>query len=105
MKTLHWNPWAQAAAAYEIAWLAVETQTVIGMRLMGMAGAWNVTKGENARMVSEKLPAWGEAIAAGGAKALGGRPDLVLPAMVAPLRRKTKANARRLAKRGVRVGR
>ncbi|MGR3491822.1 MAG: antifreeze protein [Shimia sp.] len=95
------NPSEQIAAATELTMLAAETQAVMTMRIWGMAGLWNVTKGEDARMVSEKLPAWMAAYTAGTKAMLSGRPDRVLPAMVKPLRRKTKANTRRLAKRGL----
>ena len=72
--------------------LMVETASVMTMRMMGMAGLWSVTKSENDRMVSEKSSAM--------ATMRGKRPDEVMNAAVKPLRRKTRANARRLGKRG-----
>ncbi|MGR3466454.1 MAG: antifreeze protein [Shimia sp.] len=99
---IRFDPAEQMRAATELSLLAAETQAVVAMRLWGMAGLWNVTKGEDARMVSEKLPAWMDAYSAGTMQLVRGRPDRVLPAMVKPLRRKTRANSRRLAKRGLR---
>ena len=82
-------------------WLCAEASTVMTMRMMGMAGLWSVTKSENDRMVSEKSSAFlDSATAASIATMSGKRPDEVMNAAVKPLRRKTRANARRLGKRG-----
>ena len=54
--------------------MAAEANRVIAMRLMGMAGTWNVTPSENARMVREKTEAAADVVAAAGlALALRGR--------------------------------
>ncbi len=85
--------------------LAVQTQSVMAMRMMGMAGFWSVTPQEQRRMVDEKLPAFTEAtVAASKAVMMGKRPDQVMEAAIAPLGRKTGANSRRLAKRGPKRG-
>jgi hypothetical protein len=66
--------------------LAFEAQAVVGMRLLGMSGAWPVGKGENRKMLSEKPPAFSKAANAAARKAAsGGRPDQVLLAAVKPL--------------------
>ena len=81
--------------------LMVETASVMTMRMMGMAGLWSVTKSENDRMVSEKSSAFLDSAAAASMATISGkRPDEVINAAVKPLRRKTRANARRLGKRG-----
>jgi hypothetical protein len=80
--------------------LAFEAQAVVGMRLLGMSGAWPVGKGENRKMLSEKPPAFSKAATAAARKAAsGGRPDQVLLAAVKPLTRTARANRKRLAAR------
>ena len=87
--------------ANRLAWLAFEANAVMGMRLMGMGGAWNVTKGEDRRMWSEKPLAFQQsAMAATRAAMSGKRPDEIMNAAIAPLDRKVGANRKRLAKRG-----
>ncbi len=82
-----------------------QAQMVIAMRMMGMAGAWNVTPAENKRMVDEKKAT---AVASGNAMAkaaLAGKdPVAVAMAGLQPVARRTKANAKRLAKRGPKGG-
>ncbi|MCR8827058.1 hypothetical protein [Pseudosulfitobacter koreensis] len=81
--------------------LMVETASVMTMRMMGMAGTWSVTKSENDRMMSEKPTAFLDSAVAGSMAVMSGkRPDEVMNAALRPLRRKTRANARRLGKRG-----
>lgn len=95
------DPFALARSGATLAMLAWETQLVMSMRLLGMAGLWSVVPTENARMMSEKGPAWAEAAqAATGAAMSGKRPDEVAAAWARPLRRHTSANARRLVRRG-----
>ena len=45
----------------ELTTLLVETQLVMGYRMLGMAGLWAVSPGENRRMIAEKGPAFTEA--------------------------------------------
>lgn len=90
----------------ELGWglarLAAETQTVMTLRLWGMAGLWPVTSTENSRMISEKAPAFAEAqVAMAKAAMKGQRPDQVMAAGLKPLARKTGSNSRRLLKRGL----
>lgn len=92
-------------SSIEMGLLLLETQLVMSYRLLGMAGLRAATKGENRRMVDEKAPAFFEAtLAATRATMSGGGPDEVMGAWMRPLRRKTRANARRLGKRGAARG-
>ncbi len=85
--------------------LMAETQAVVAYRMMGMAGMWAVAPSENARMVSEKAPAFADAMLAGSRAAMTGkRPDQVMEAAMRPLGRKTRSNSRRLSKRGPKLG-
>ena len=98
------DPFALAGAGWTLAMLAWETQAVMTMRLLGMAGAWSVLPSENARMMSEKAPAFAAATQAATRAAMAGRrPEAVAEAWAEPLRRRTSANARRLSLRGPRL--
>ena len=95
----YWKTGLQAS------FLLAESQTVIGLRLLGMAGMWHVPKTENSRMVQEKVPAFAaSAMAASYAAMNGRRPDQIMHAANHPLRRKTISNSRRLRGRGPRRG-
>lgn len=95
------SPFDLLFTAHRMWWLAAETNAVMAMRLMGMGGMWNVTKGEDARMWNEKPAAFQQsAIAATTAMMSGKRPDQIVDAAMRPLGRKVSANRRRLAKRG-----
>lgn len=87
--------------SFQMSMMTMEAQSVIAMRLWGMAGLWNVAPSENSRMVSEKSSAM---VASGLAmqKAIvgGASPTNAAIAAIKPLRRKTAANVRRLGKRG-----
>ncbi len=74
--------------------MMAEAQAVIAMRMFGMMGMWPVSPGENARMVSEKIAAVQEAQMAVMKAAMNG----ASPAALRPVRRRTKANAERLAR-------
>ncbi|GAA6189269.1 antifreeze protein [Litorivita sp. NS0012-18] len=81
--------------------LAAEAQSVIAMRMMGMAGFWSVTPHEKTRMMNEKTDAFTEAgFAVAHAAMRGARADQIVDAGIQPLRRKTKSNVKRLTKRG-----
>lgn len=83
--------------------MMVEAQTVVAYRMMGMAGIWATDSSENSLMISEKGPAlWSAQVAAANAMLRGARPDEVYSAWVKPIGRATRANASRLAKRGLR---
>ena len=79
--------------------ILAESNTVIALRLSGMAGLWPMSGAENQRMISEKMTATTQAThavirtgAAGGSLA-----DIAIAAMK-PVGRRTKANAKRLTK-------
>lgn len=81
--------------------MMIEAQSVITMRLWGMAGLWNLGPGESRLMVAEKAMAArqsGEAVARAILK--GATPGRVALAAIQPVRRKTRANVKRLAQRG-----
>ncbi|APE44618.1 antifreeze protein [Sulfitobacter alexandrii] len=79
--------------------LAFEAQTVMTLRLLAMNGLIPSRPGETGRMISEKLPAFGEAGIAAAAAALSGKlPDQVMSAALAPLSRKVRANRKRLTR-------
>ena len=91
--------------AMDIGLMMIEAQSVIAMRLMGMAGLWSVSPQENHRMVAEKLEAMFRATSDAGMTTLrGGSPDEIAAAAIAPLRRATSANSKRLRKRGPKLG-
>ena len=86
---------------WQTAIMLAEAQAVIAMRIMGMAGVWAVTPSETARMVSEKGVAWSSAMTAVRSAAMAGKPPhKIAGAALAPVRRRTRANSRRLARRG-----
>ena len=100
MKLVH--PFGYWANALELSYVMAEAQVVIAMRLLGMAGVWSVTPSEDARMVSEKVHALTKAATDAGRVALqGGTPDQITAAAIKPIRQTTRANARRLGKRGL----
>ncbi|SMO99959.1 hypothetical protein SAMN06265221_1534 [Paracoccus laeviglucosivorans] len=78
-----------------------QAQTVIALRMMGMAGFWSVTPAENTRMVQEKLRAGLQAgMAVQHAMLTGKTPVEVAEAALRPVARVTASNSRRLMKRG-----
>ena len=80
--------------------MLAEAQAVITMRLCGMMGFWPVSGGENNRMVTEKLTALQESQAAAlRAMLRGGSLAQVSEAAMRPVRRRTRANAKRLSRR------
>jgi hypothetical protein len=90
-----WHAGVSAAA------IVAESNMVIAMRLAGFAGMWNVSSGESQRMVSEKLAALQAAtLAAAAATMRGATPPVVALAAMKPVRQRTRANVRRLVRRG-----
>jgi glucose dehydrogenase len=88
-------------AGFDFWRLAFAAQSVMAMRMLGMAGAWNVAPSETRRMAAEKPPAFLAAgMAAASAAMQGDRPDQIARAAMRPLRRRTVSNANRLARRG-----
>jgi hypothetical protein len=83
--------------------LGVETNSVIMLRMMGMAGVWNTPFDENWRMVAEKPKAFLKAGTNGVLAAMEGKDAVkVVDASLKPLNRATTSNRQRLAKRGPR---
>jgi hypothetical protein len=81
--------------------MLAEAQMVIGMRMLGIMGMWRVQPSENTRMVHEKLAAGREAVLASTRAVLTGKPPaLVADHALKPVRRRTSANVKRLARRG-----
>ncbi|UWQ20946.1 antifreeze protein [Jannaschia sp. W003] len=79
--------------------MLAEAQTVIGMRLMGLAGLVPASAGESVRMVTEKQAAFAEAgIAATKAMVGGANPLGAMEAALVPISRTTNANSRRLTR-------
>jgi hypothetical protein len=81
--------------------MLVEAQTVIGLRMLGLWGLWNLGPLEHRRMWAEKADAaqkGGRAMA--GALMSGATAGEAALAAVDPVRRHTRANVRRLTARG-----
>jgi hypothetical protein len=85
--------------AMQAARIAMEAQTVIMLRMSGMAGFWAMRPDETSRMMAEKLSAGIESATAVMLSGMAGHslPKLAMAAMK-PIRRETRANARRLSK-------
>lgn len=84
--------------------LTSDSQSVVTMRMMGLSGAWLVPDGENDVMISEKVPAFTEALVSGVLTAMSGQgPDRVMQAVIEPLFVKANANRVRLATCGPRL--
>lgn len=94
------NPVDYWRASVEAARIITESQLVIGLRLAGFAGFWPMDGAEAPRMLAEKLQAG--AMASGAALRVGlaggSLPEIALAAMQ-PVRRRTRANARRLRRK------
>ena len=89
----------------QIGMVMAEAQAVIGMRMLGMAGLWNVAPGENRRMVLEKGAALVQSAERASAAMMSGEgPNRIAAAAIKPIRQRTRANVRRLAKRSVKKG-
>ena len=98
------NPFAYWANAVQLSHLMLEAQSVVAMRVMGMYGVWSVADGEDARMVSEKVHAMHKASSDATRAAFAGHtPDQIAAAAIKPFRQKTRANAKRLKKRGLKI--
>jgi hypothetical protein len=83
------NTWFALSA--HAAQLGIETQHVIGLRLMKIAAGGAPAQAEVTRMVTEKISAFAEAAAT---LAMGGSPQKI----VRRYRTHVKANARRLSR-------
>ncbi len=82
---------------------AIDSQSVIMMRTLGMAGLWNSSSNENHMMIREKQAAaiksaTNVALAIGQGKS----PAEITQSAIKPYKQKTRANSKRLQKRGLR---
>lgn len=85
--------------ALEAGLMLAEAQLVISLRLAGLAGLWPMPPEEGYRMVAEKVAASQASVqAAIMAGMRGGSVGQVATAAIAPYRKHTRANARRLSK-------
>lgn len=87
-------PWRLGLALWTT---AVEAQTVMALRLLGLWGVLPARRGEDRRMVAEKAPAFARAALASAA-ALHQGPVAAAEAALRPIGRRTRANARRLTR-------
>jgi hypothetical protein len=79
--------------------MLVEAQTVIAIRLLGMAGILPAARGENLRMVTEKQQAFAKSwIGAANAMMTGQGTQVAYAEALAPIGRETRANSRRLTR-------
>ncbi len=94
------NPFAYWQATLEAGQIMAESQTVIGVRLAGMAGFWPMGQAESSRMVSEKMEAAAQSHHAAVQAAMAGcsLPEIARAAMK-PVGKRTKANLRRLSRK------
>jgi hypothetical protein len=89
------NPWLQLSLD---AWsLGIEASTVIGLRTLKIAAGGAAGEAEFRRMIGEKIGAGLELHALAMKGALGPAPERVAAASLAHVRRKVRANRRRLA--------
>jgi hypothetical protein len=83
--------------AFVAGMMLAEAQTVIALRLLGMSGALPAARDEPLLMVVEKMAAAQEAgLAIAGAVGRGAGAGTVAMAGLRPVRRRTRANLRRL---------
>ncbi len=80
------------------AWLAFEAQQVIALRLMTLAMGGPAACREAQDMVTEKVDAWGNAAGLLAAASLRGAADGGASDVVRMLRRKVRANRKRLTR-------
>ena len=98
---LYPDPVALFRLQAQVALMTMEAGAVIWMRMLGMGGVWNVTAGENTRMVSEKQRAFARAAQGAALAAMTGKDSTA--AALRPIRQRTRANLRRLGKRGLKT--
>lgn len=95
------TPYQFAQLAQETGEMLAEAQMVITMRFFGMAGLRQMAPSETTRMVQEKAEAMVQATtAASFAMLAGAGAATVALEALKPVRRRTRANLRRLSKQG-----
>lgn len=91
------DPFNMMRPALEAATILAESNVVIGLRVTGMMGLWPMAPAETSRMMTEKLQAGVDSgHAALWAGMAGGSLSHVAMAAMAPVRHKTRSNAKRL---------
>ncbi|MBM2320172.1 MULTISPECIES: hypothetical protein [Alphaproteobacteria] len=86
----------------QLSFVMAEAQSVIAMRAMGAVGLWSVPKSENSRMLNEKVFAFVKGTTDASIAAIAGKsPDVVVALAIKPIRQATRANHKRLTKRGL----
>ena len=99
------TPMQLVQLSFQLGAIMAEAQMVIAMRMLGMAGMWRTAPMEPVRMVGEKLAAAQEAASAVKRAALAGHsPAVMADQALQPIRRRTRANVKRLARRGPSAG-
>lgn len=98
---MFFTPFQFAQLAQETGEMLAEAHMVITMRVFGMAGLRQMAPSETTRMVQEKAEAMVQASkAASRAMMSGGGAASVAMAALKPVRRRTRANVKRLTKPG-----
>ena len=93
------NPWI--ALGWQTVQLGMEMQSVIALRLMRLAAGGASGRSEANRMIAEKIAAAGEAqMAAASAVMTGGSDNVVAGKVLRVLRKRVRANKRRLSPKG-----
>ena len=92
------NPWL--ALGFKAVQLGAEAQSVIALRMLRLAAGGSRREAEVTRMVTEKVTAAAEAQVAAAAAAISGRPQhVVANKALKVLKRRVRANKRRLSRR------
>ncbi|MBU3030420.1 antibiotic ABC transporter [Paracoccus sp. XHP0099] len=93
--------WAPYRIWMQMTRIAVDSQVIIGLRMAGMMGMMAQSPGEPFRMVAEKQAAASESLfAVAQATSRGVPADRVVSAALRPYSKRTRANSRRLTRRG-----
>ena len=97
------DPFSYWKTASDLTLTAMQAQSVIMLRTLGMAGLWSSSPKENQMMVREKqVAAMKSATNATLAISQGKSPNEIVRAAIKPYKQKTRANVKRLTKRGTR---
>jgi hypothetical protein len=92
-----WNAWC--ALSLQTAWLGLEAQNVIALRLMRMAVQRPGSQAEARRIVTEKVAALSEAQAAAATAVIkGDKSHRVAKKVLGVYKKRVRANRRRLTK-------
>ena len=93
------SPLSLWTLSLEASFLYVEALSIITMRTLSMSGLRPMAPTEPVRMILEKPPAFYASGLAAWTAMLGGKsPEAIVASSLKPLRRKTRANHRRLSR-------